>query len=220
MKMMSSSVQTRKKMIPKIMLQKFKIFQNNNPISNYFFNTLKNRELIAQYNKNLKNNTNIIKNNSVFLNISSVKRKKRKKPKENKKEEILPKLPPYTFKYFCNESIKNSLRNSLSFRRVKSIEKDKSNLESNFMRLKKDSNIYTSNADYIKNKKLVIIDKYSYDNNKYMPDRLGLFDMLELRRPKKQKGKGIFGKIYYSHNKYHKEKEDLNKKMNFAFYKS
>ena len=199
---MNSSVQTKKKIIPKIFLHNF--HQNLNPINNYYFNTLKNRELIFQYNKNLKNRNNIIKNksNSVYLNISNIKMKLNNKSKEKKKDDKLPKISPYTFKYFCCESNKNSLHNSLLSSRVNAIEKIKTNLQSNFMRIKKDSNIYTSNASYIKNKKLVIIDKNSYDNNKYIPDRLGLFDMLDLKHPKKEKGKGLFGKIYYNHNKY------------------
>ena len=93
------------------------------------------------------------------------------------------------------------------------------------MRIKKDSNIYTSNIDFIKNKKMVIIDKFRYDNNKYKPDRLGLFDMQDLPRPKKEKGKGLFGKIYYNHNKYNnyniysKQNKNLNKNIRLDFYR-
>ena len=81
------------------------------------------------------------------------------------------------------------------------------------MRLNKDSNIYTSNAGYIKNKKLVIIDKFSYNNNKYKPDRLGRYDMLDIPRPKMQMGKGLLGKIYYNHNKYARQKDNENKNI-------
>ena len=77
------------------------------------------------------------------------------------------------------------------------------------MKLNNNSNIYTANAKYIKNKKMIIIDKYSYDNNIYKPDRLGLFDMSDFRNPKKIVGKGIFGHIYYNHNK---NRNNLEKK--------
>ena len=96
------------------------------------------------------------------------------------------------------------MQKSFSAINVNTIKENK-NLESNFFKLKNDSNIYTSNADYIKNKKIVIVDKYIYDNNKYKPDRLGLFDMSDFRHPKRQMGKGLLGHIYYNHNKYRKD---------------
>ena len=203
---MSSSVQTNKKKIPKMIIHNLN-HKNNNSLSNYYFNVLKNKQLIADYNNNLKKK-NIIKSNSTIMNISNVKINLSHKLSEKNNKDILPKISPYTFKYFCNESNKNNLHKSSFIKKVNTIEKEKSNLESNFMRIKKDSNIYTSNVDYIKNKKLVIIDKYNYDNNKYIPDRLGLFDMSSLPNPKNKKGKGILGKIYFNHNKYNWIKEN------------
>ena len=54
------------------------------------------------------------------------------------------------------------------------------NMESNFMKLSKDANIYTSNAQYIQNKKVLLFDKFNYDNNEYIPDRAKLFDMTRM----------------------------------------
>ena len=60
------------------------------------------------------------------------------------------------------------------------------NMESNFMKLSKEANIYTSNAKYIQNKKVLLFDKFSYDNNEYVPDRAKLFDMTRMPKiPKK-----------------------------------
>ena len=60
------------------------------------------------------------------------------------------------------------------------------NMESNFMKLSNEANIYTSNANYIQNKKILLFDKYNYDNNLYVPDRAKLFDMTRMpKMPKK-----------------------------------
>ena len=60
------------------------------------------------------------------------------------------------------------------------------NMESNFMKLGKEANIYTANADYIKNKKILLFDKFNYDNNEYKPDRAKLFDITRMpKMPKK-----------------------------------
>ena len=57
---------------------------------------------------------------------------------------------------------------------------EKMNMESNFMKLSKEANIYTSNAQYIQNKKVLLFDKFNYDNNQYIPDRAKLFDMTRM----------------------------------------
>jgi len=60
------------------------------------------------------------------------------------------------------------------------------NMESNFMKLGAEANIYTANANYIQNKKILLFDKYNYDNNEYKPDRAKLFDMTRMPKiPKK-----------------------------------
>ena len=103
---------------------------------------------------------------------------------------------------------KNKLQKSLSYVNLKTIDKEKTNFESNFMKLNNFSNIYTAKADYIQNKKMLIMDKFSYDNNIYKPDRLGRFDMSAFNNPKKSVGKGIFGHIYYNHNRIRNYKEN------------
>ena len=45
------------------------------------------------------------------------------------------------------------------------------------MKLEREANIYTSKVPYIQNKKMLLFDKYNYDNNEYKPDRAKLFDM-------------------------------------------
>lgn len=60
------------------------------------------------------------------------------------------------------------------------------NMESNFMKLGREANKYTANAQYIKNKKVLLFDKFNYDNNEYVPDRAKLFDMTRMAKmPKK-----------------------------------
>ena len=61
---------------------------------------------------------------------------------------------PYTFKYFCNiANKKKSLYNSsLGINSIK----EKNDMESNFISLSKNANIYTSNAEYIQNKKMLL----------------------------------------------------------------
>ena len=212
----NSSVQTRKRINHNMIFHK--LSQNNNPISNYYFNTSKNRQIIAQYNNNLKKRKHMIKNNSALINISNSKNNLDGKNAKKNEEEVLPKINPYSFRYFYYESNNKNMHKSLPCSNT--IEKEKNNFESNFMRIKKDSNIYTANVDFIKNKKLVIIDKFRYDNNIYKPDRLGIYDMQDIPHSKKEKGKGLFGKIYFNHNKYNlynKLKENLNKNASVEF---
>ena len=204
------SVQTKSKSIPIIQRKKIRI---KNPISDYFLNAIKNRKIISDYNNNLKTTKIWNKNNSVIMNNTKINKNVNSNSIKQKNKDTLPKLPQYNYKYFYNKRNKNNFHKSLSNLNGNSIEKEKTNLETNFMRLNKDSNIYTSNAGYIKNKKLVIIDKFSYDNNKYRPDRLGRYDMLDIPRPKMQMGKGLLGKIYYNHNKYAKQKDNENKNI-------
>ena len=199
------------------------------PVNKYFINLLKlskiKKENFMQKeclkmsrektNKNnnkditkIKEKLNKFKNDDItVLNISrkskiSRSTSTRKKNKKKKKKKYL-----YSFKDFFNMENKNKLQKSLSYINLKTIDKEKTNFESNFMKLNNNSNIYTANAKYIQNKKMLIIDKFSYDNNIYKPDRLGRFDMSYFKNSKKSMGRGIFGHIYLNHNKnmYYKE---------------
>jgi hypothetical protein len=90
----------------------------------------------------------------------------------------MSKTSPYTFKYFYNTSkrIKAFSNSSL---RINSI-KEKNNMESNFISLSKNANIYTKNADYIQNKKMLLFDKNDFDNKQYKPDRANIFNMTNI----------------------------------------
>ena len=84
------------------------------------------------------------------------------------------KILPYNFKFFNRHNNKIPLHKSLSQQTFNK------KMESNFMQLGKEANIYTANAAYIKNKKMLIFDKYKYDNNEFKPDRAKLFDMTRI----------------------------------------
>ena len=201
---MNSSNEIR---LPRIINSKLNI--NNRykkPMNQYFINLLKlskiKRESSAKNENQIIKKDNIKKDNTIILNLSkkkTIKYKSQSKTKRNKKNK---KKTPSSFKNIFSIVKKNRLQKSLSYINNNSIEREKTNLESNFMKLCKDANIYTADANYIKNKKMLIIDKFFYDYNIYKPDRLGLFDMSDFRHPKYMLGKGIFGHIYYNHNKY------------------
>ena len=183
------------------------------PTNEYFINLLKLSKIKKENSENKeesrkeKVNLNKLKKDDItILNIPNKKIKSDSKVKRNKKNP--KKRYVYSIKDFFILEKKNKLQKSLSYFNSNTIEKERANLESNFMRLKNNSNIFTANAKYIKNKKMIMIDKFSYDNNIYKPDRLGLFDMSDFRSPKKIIGKGIFGHIYYNHNKLRNNKEN------------
>ena len=43
---------------------------------------------------------------------------------------------------------------------------------------------------------MLLLDKYTYDNNVYKPDRLGFFDVSDMN-------------IYYNHNKYRRNIDEI-----------
>ena len=140
----------------------------------------------------------------------------------------IPKSSPYSFKYFNNiENKKKSLYNSsLGINSIK----QNNDMESNFINLSKNANIYTSNVEYIQNKKMLLFDKTNYDDNKYSPDRAKIFDMTNI--PMKNCKKSTLykttmfrgGKLYFSFkgekNKNIVNKEDLKKKVKNRFYEN
>ena len=89
-------------------------------------------------------------------------------------------------------------------------------MESNFMKLCQQSNIYTSNAKYISNKKMVLLDKYKFDNNAYKPDRLKIHDMSTIPQPKIKLKKILYSKIIDDINKlFNKNKCELSKNISY-----
>jgi hypothetical protein len=152
--------------------------------SNYNFsqntNTNFSRTVPNKIKKNsLKNNKDLPKmNNGVNVNIILSVTQRSNKKINNKEDEKIPRTSPYNFKYFCNTANKKSISKALSM--GNHYKGDKKELESNFMKLSKDANIYTSNAEYITNKKLLLFDKYDFENNNYKPNRANLFDMTNI----------------------------------------
>ena len=171
----SNELKIGKKKEKKIPIEKFEfILEDNNK------NQKKMQYLNIYYKAKLKKSKKIKnENESQIINDKKmyyIKKKylKGKQIQENK-EDISHKISLYNFKYFNKIDNKKISHKSLS-----SNNKDIINMESNFMKLCKEANIYTSNANYIKNKKMLLFDKFNYDNNKYIPDRAKLFDITRI----------------------------------------
>ena len=161
--------------------------ENSNNIckkNKIFSQTFSNNIRKPNYKKNNSLNLNIQNiNNGVNVNIIlCVTKRDNKKINKEDEEEKIPKASPYTFKYFCNTANKKSFGRALSTNN--SIKPSNQEIESNFIKLSKDANIYTANADYITNKKLLLFDKYDFPNNKYKPNRANLFDMTSIPHSK------------------------------------
>ena len=90
---------------------------------------------------------------------------------------ILRKFSPYNFQYFFVLKNKKAL---LSLREKNRSDSNliKKNMGSEVKSLMKESNIYTSNANYIKNKKLLLFDRdYNLkESSSYFPDVLKRFN--------------------------------------------
>ena len=131
--------------------------------------------------KNLKLNIHNI-NAGINVNIvEGVIPNKNKKKNKNEETQQMPRTSPYNFKYFCNSANKKSINQAISSKHLHIENKE---LESNFIKLSKEANIYTSNAEYITNKKMLLFDKYDFENNKYKPNRAKLFDMTAIPKIK------------------------------------
>ncbi len=152
---------------------------NKNKIFSYTHSNFKTR---YRKNKNLNLNLHNI-NNGLNVNIIlCVTKRDHKKINKEQEEQKIPKTSPYNFKYFCNTANKKGFSRALSTNNtIKGTDKD---MESNFIKLTKDANIYTANANYITNKKLLLFNKYNYENNEYKPNRANLFDMTSIPHTK------------------------------------
>ena len=139
---------------------------------------------------------------NVNIIVGVIPEKKSKKKKELDTQPT-PRTSPYNFKYFCNTANKKSINQALSDKN----KTEKKELESNFIKLSKEANMYTSNAEYITNKKLLLFNRYNFENNKYIPNRAKLFDMTSIPKIKTKinilykttKFRG--GKMYFFDNK-------------------
>ena len=100
------------------------------------------------------------------------------KDKENININAYKKADPISYKNIQSSNKEKIMHKSQSNPTIN--KPQEMNMESNFMKLSKDANIYTSNAQYIQNKKVLLFDKFNYDNNQYIPDRAKLFDMTRM----------------------------------------
>ena len=163
----------------------------------YYIHILKNKKIISdnmlsyRSRNDYKNKCNLLINNKTN-SLSSVSFNSKSR---NTKRKILPKI--YSYKYFHKQRNKNLLHKSTN--NVNSIENNKTNMESNFMSLLKESNIYTSKVKYISNIKMLLLDKYKFDNDTYRPDRLKIYDMSKLPKPKFKLKKFNFRNFFFNH---------------------
>ena len=138
---------------------------SKNNISNAIQNILSEQKIINNLNNNddTKINERTFKKKDLLNKLNS-KKIQTKSIEQLKEQKTFHKTSPYTFKYFYKIKNGRSFHNSLSNGKLL---KDKNFIKSNFINLSKDANIYTSNADYIKNKKIILFDedKSLYDNN-------------------------------------------------------
>ena len=169
----------------------------------YFLNSLKCFQIKKEICKNNLNPLKLDKssiNKSQLISILNISKNNdissKRIPNNQKKLKIIPKL---SFKNIYQSILKSKLKKSSSFN---NINKEKIIFESNFKKIKNESNIYTSKANYIYNTKMLILNKYTYDNNKYKPDRLGLYDKFGFNDFKLKNKKRINGYIYLNHNKF------------------
>ena len=203
--------------------RKYQTSSNNmtNTIQNIFNNHCKS---ITVY-KNNKNNNKI--SNIPKINIQKAKETNfiNTKFKPNNMESqtgmnqkmgkpaSVPKTSPYTFKYFCFIANKKRPLNNSTLG-INSI-KENNDMESNFINLSKDANIYTSNAEYIQNKKMLLFDKTNYDDKKYKPDRANIFNMTNIPQ-KISKTSTLYKTTMFRGGKlYFKKKEETNKKLDY-----
>jgi len=181
----------------------------------YFLNSLKNFKIKKEnYKSNLTskekvNNKNLKTKSIAILNMSNQKTLDAKRT--GKKKKNLKIISNYYFKNLYEIIKKNNLKKSASYNNINTIDKEKIDFESNFMKLRKEANIYTSNVNYIKNSKMMLLDKYIYDNNRYKPDRLGLFNMSDFKTMQLKNRKTINEHIYFNHNKYQRNFDSNSK---------
>jgi hypothetical protein len=175
----------------------------------FYMNILKNKKIISDNIQSMRSRNEFKNKNNKFLTVK-IKSRNLNMSSRNSKKNDLPKICPYTYKYFYKAENKHPLHKSTI--NVNSIDSTKNNMESNFMQLCEKSNIYTSNVKYISNKKMVLLDKYKFDNNVYKPDRLKLHDMSIFPSNKVKLKKIIYKKILIDCNRVcNNNNNDLSK---------
>ena len=193
------------------------IFNESYKNQNFYDENYIMKELQRSFSNKVIQPKNKIRNRNLNLNMQSINTgvnvniiegvipTRDKKKKFGFQHQKIPRTSPYNFKYFCNTANKKSINQALSNKSQKTENKV---LESNFIKLSKDANIYTSNATYITNKKMLLFDKYDFENNKYKPNRAKLFDMTAIPKSKNQIGNTLYkttkfrgGKMFFFDNK-------------------
>lgn len=130
---------------------------SKNNISKTIQNILSNKK-----NNSYNNNDNKINKQNDLLSKMHSKISQTKSVEQLKESNTFHKTSPYTFKYFYKMKNRRTFHNSSSNMELL---KDKNFIKSNFINLSKDANIYTSNVEYIKNKKIIIFDEDKSLNN-------------------------------------------------------
>ena len=106
-------------------------------------------------------------------------------PKLNDKSQSVHSMFPvklsYNFNHFLRKLNKNNqtrfIRSQSQGNSTTNKAIEKKIVESNFKSIKASANRFTENVPYIKNKKMALFDKYTYDNDNYKTDRVGKYDM-------------------------------------------
>ena len=187
-----------------------RLTSENMTISDKFPQTSVNE--LFEYIKDHSNNSNDNKENSK----SNSKQNKEKKSKnklikkhQNPKEIKIKKVQPFSYRYFQNITTnKKKTLNSISLG-VKTI-KENDDMIGNFLSLSKDANKYTSNVDYIQNKKMQLFElneKNKTERDKSDKSQKNNINHILYKTTFFRSGKYIF-------NKDQKRKKKLIKKIN------
>ena len=170
----------------------------------YYLNILKNKKIISN---NIMSSRNEFRKQNYPFNTKKLKLNNLSDKTRNKKKKILPKI--YSYKFFHKDLNKYQLHKSCND--GYSIDKERNNMESNFMQLCGESNIYTFDVKYISNKKMILMNKYIYDKNIYKPDRLKLHDITEIKGPKLKIKKINLRNIFTKRHLYNKNQIETAK---------
>ena len=187
-----------------------RLTSENMTISDKFPQTSVNE--LFEYIKDHSNNSNDNKENSK----SNSKQNKEKKSKnklikkhQNPKEIKIKKVQPFSYRYFQNITTnKKKTLNSISLG-VKTI-KENDDMIGNFLSLSKDANKYTSNVDYIQNKKMQLFE--SNEKNKTERDKSDKSQKNNINHILYKTTFFRSGKYFF--NKDQKRKKKLIKKIN------
>ena len=187
---------------------------SNNMIINTIQDLLNSKSQPINMNKYYDNVNKIIvkKDLNPIINEKNSKNNQTYQIKKIDNTKNFPKTSPYTFKYFYSTSRRKALYNSSSDSNL--LKKRKNNFESNFINLSKDANIYTANADYIKNKKMLLFDKTCYNENNDKLDKENIFDKTNLKKIRNKKNTLYKTTIFRGGKLLFDKNVETNRKLN------